>query len=467
MHGSIKKSLGLLLILFLAFLPYSVQAQTSAVTYSTTITYQNIGNDTAHITLLFYPEGSSNPISISRPDLPKGASATVSVGSLGSTAGFKGSAVIKADMQLAVTMTQIPSNTNVKSRPMAAGFIQGSGEIWFLTAYKGSPGSVISIQNLEKSAVNLKLSFYSSSGTVVINKNNIPAGSAAYFDLDTLNELSPNTYNIQVTATKTGSTNIGQIAGLQINRTGDGETAYATESLSQSGKKIYMPVAMCNAINNFSTSYFIYNSSNTESTTVTVTYNSGKKGTLPLTPNYGTWYHACMPSGTVSGFNGWATITSNTTDIIVWGHLKNTGMSASFSGQTVGSNILAVPYALYSTSNYSNGLRQRSIIYIQNLGSSLASGAVKVKYYDKNGKLLGTHSLGSLANGARIESNASKIGSAGAEFGYYSDGTTGGSALIEAPAGSNLMAVVWVHSNPSKSVFRGEAYNAIPILLAP
>ncbi len=465
MQNSIKRSLGLLLVLFLAFLPYSVQAQTTQVAYSTTITYQNIGSDTAHITLLFYPEGSSSPISISRPDLPKGASATVSVGSLGS--GFKGSAVVKSDMQLAVTMTQIPSSTSIKSRPMAAGFIQGSGEIWFLFANKGSPGSVISIQNLEKTAVNLKLTFTASGGSVVINKNNVAAGSAAFFDLDTMNELSPGSYNVNVVATKTGSTNIGNIAGLQMNRTGDGETAYATESISQTGKKIFMPVAMCNAINNFSTSYFVYNTSSTESTTVTVTYNSGKKGTLTLTPNYGTWYHACMPSGTVSGYNGWATITSNTTNIIAWSHIKNTGMSASFSGQTVGSNILAVPYALYSSANYSNGLRQRSIIYIQNLGSSLASGAVKVKYFDKNGKLVGTHSLGSMANGARIESNASKIGSAGAEFGYYSDGTSGGSALIEAPAGSNLMAVVWVHSNPSKGIFRGEAYNAIPILLAP
>jgi hypothetical protein len=437
------------------------------VTYSTTITYQNIGNDTAHITLLFYPEGSSTPISISRPDLPKGASATVSVGSLGSTSGFKGSAVIKADMQLAVTMTQIPSDTSVKSRPMAAGFIQGSGEIWFLFANKSTPGSVISIQNLEKSAVNLKLTFSSTSDSVVINKNNVAGGAAAYFDLDTLNELSPGTYNIHVVATKTGSTNVGQIAGLQLNRTSNGETAYATESFSQLGKKVYMPVAMCNAVSGFSTSYYIYNASSTDNTTVTVQYNSGKKGTLILAPQNGNWYHACNPSGTVSGYNGWATITSNTTDILAWAHLKNTGVSASFTGQTIGSNILAVPYAVYSTANYSNGLHQRSIIYIQNLGSSLASGAVKVKYFDKTGKLIGTHSLGSMANGARIESNASKIGSAGAEFGYYSDGTSGGSALIEAPAGSNLMAAVWVHSNPSKGLYRGEAYNAIPILLAP
>jgi hypothetical protein len=368
MHASIKKSLGLLLVLFLAFLPYSVQAQTAALTYSTTITYQNIGNDTAHITLLFYPEGSSTPISISRPDLPKGASATVSVGSLGSTSGFKGSAVIKADMQLAVTMTQIPSNTSVKSRPMAAGFIQGSGVIWFPFVVKESPGSILSVQNLEKTSINLKLTFHSTNGSVVVSKNNVAAGSAAFFELNQMNELTTTSYDVHVVATKSGSTNTANIAGLQMNRTSGGESTYANESISQLGKKVYMPVAMCNAINGFSTSYYIYNTSSTEKTTVTVTYNSGKKGTLSLSPNYGTWYHACMPSGTSSGYNGWATITSHTTNINAWGHLKNTGMSASYSGQTVGSNKLAVPYALYSTATYSNGLRQRSIIYIQNMG---------------------------------------------------------------------------------------------------
>jgi len=102
-----------------------------------------------------------------------------------------------------------------------------------------------------------------------------------------------------------------------------------------------------------------------------------------------------------------------------------------------------------------------------NLGTSLASGAVKVKYYDKTGKLVGTHSLPAFANGAKVESAANKIGSAGAEFGYYSDGTSGGSALIEGPAGSNLMAAVWAMSNPVKGTLVGEMYNAIPILLAP
>ncbi len=467
MHNSIRRSLGLLLVLILAFLPYKVHAQTSTATYSTTITYQNIGSDTAHVTLLFYPEDSNSPISISRPDLAVGASATVSVGSLGSSTGFRGSAVVKADMQLAVTMTQIPNNSDIKSRPMASGFIQGSSEIWFPFALKETPGTIISVQNVDQKPVNLKLTFYSTNGTVTINKNNVAVGSAAYFNLDTMDELSVGAYDVYVKATRTGSDDIGKIAGLQINQTSSAEGTYATESLSQAGKKIYMPAAMCYGVSGFSTSYYIYNTSLTESTTVTVLYNSGKKGTLTLSPNYGTWYHACMPSGTQSGYNGSAVITSNNTNIIAWGHIKNNGLIASFTGQTVGSNVLAVPYVVYSASKYTNSTRQRTMIYIQNLGSSLAKGAVKVKYYDKNGNLVGTHSLGSMGNGARIESNPTSIGSAGSEFGYYSDGTSGGSAVIEAPAGSNIMAVAWVHWNPSKDLYRGEAYNAIPIMLAP
>lgn len=99
------KCLAIALAFVLSLLPYPVNAQTGTVGFSTTITYQNIGATVAHVTLLFYSEGQSTPISIARPDLPVGASATVAMGSLGTTAGFRGSAVVKSDVQLAVIMT--------------------------------------------------------------------------------------------------------------------------------------------------------------------------------------------------------------------------------------------------------------------------------------------------------------------------------------------------------------------------
>jgi hypothetical protein len=459
----------LILAILLAFIPTPALAQTGTVGFSTVITYQNIGSSTAHITLLFYPEGQSNPISISRPDLPAGASATVATGSIGSGAGFRGSAVVKSDVQLAVTMTQVPSVSTVKSRPMAAGFIQGSSEIWFLYAYKGAPVStVISVQNLDNKPANLTLTFHGGSTPVTLTKNNVPAGTAAFFDLSTIESLGIGYIGtVQVKSVRAGTTTLGKIAGMQLNLTANGDSVYANESVSQVGKKVYMPIALCSALGGMSTSYYVYNTDSSVSTTVTITYSSTKKGTINLAPNQGAWYNACLPSGTTTGYSGHAVVTSSATDILVLGHAKDSGMSATFYGQSVGANILAVPYANYSTSYYTAGTRQRTTLYIMNLGSSLASGAVKVKYYDKNGKLLGTHSLGAIGSGVKVESTPNKIGSAGAEFGYYSDGSTGGSAIIEGPAGSNLMAAVWVVSNPAKGSYIGEMYNAIPLLLAP
>jgi len=463
------RSLALVLAVILAFLPSSAFAQTGTVGFSTVITYQNIGSSTAHITLLFYPEGQSNPISIARPDLPIGASATVATGSIGASAGFRGSAVVKSDVQLAVTMTQIPSVNTAKSRPMATGFIQGTGEIWFLHTYKGSPAStILSVQNLDNKPANLSLSFYGGSSPVEITKNNVPAGTAAYFDLGTLAALNTGYIGtVHIKSVRSGTSTIGKIAGMQLNQTNTGNGVVANDSFSQVGKKVYMPVALCSALGGMSTSYYVYNTDKTTTTTVTIAYSSGKKGTLTLPPTQGAWYNACLPSGTTTGYSGHAVVTSSATDILVLGHAKDAGMSATFYGQSVGSNKLAVPYANYSTSHYTAGTRLRTTIYVMNMGSSLGSGTVKVKYYDKNGKLLGTHSLGSIASGAKVESTPAKIGSAGAEFGYYTDGSTGGSAIVEGPAGSNLMAAVWVVANPAKGSYVGEMYNAIPLLLAP
>ncbi len=462
------KCLAIALAFVLSLLPYPVNAQTGTVGFSTTITYQNIGATVAHVTLLFYSEGQSTPISIARPDLPVGASATVAMGSLGTTAGFRGSAVVKSDVQLAVIMTQIPSVSTAKSRPMATGFIQGSSEIWFLYTYKGSPSTILSIQNLDNKPANLTLEFLGGGTPVTINKTNIAAGNSAYIDLSTISEI-PVGFNgsVHVKSIRAGSTTVGKIAGTQVNLTPTGNGVTANDSFSQVGKKVFMPVALCSALGGMSTSYYVYNTDSTLSTTVKITYSSGKIGTLTLAPNKATWYNACLPSGTVVGYSGHAVVTSSATDILVLGHAKDAGMSATFQGQSVGSNRLAVPYANYSTSYFATGQKQRTTLYVMNLGASLASGAVKVKYYDKTGKLVGTHSLPAIASGGKVKSAANKIGTAGAEFGYYSDGTSGGSALIEGPAGSNLMAAVWAISNPVKGTLVGEMYNAIPILLAP
>ena len=194
---------------------------------------------------------------------------------------------------------------------------------------------------------------------------------------------------------------------------------------------------------------------------VTVTYNSGKFESQSLTSRTGRYFNACTPKSTVSGYSGYATIKSNGPLILAKGVIKNLGVSATFMGQSTGADKLAFPYASYSASQYTTGQRSRTTISVMNLGGNLAAGAVKAKYFGKDGKLIGTYTFPAFASGVRIDTNAAQLGAAGAEFGYYSDGTTGGSVLLEGPAGSSLMAVGFVLNVVSSGVYSGEMYNGI------
>jgi hypothetical protein len=452
----------IVILMFALWPPISVSAESTTVNYTTTITYQNIDTTIAHVTILFYAEGSSSPISIARPDLAPGASATVSVGAMGSgSSGFQGSAVVKSDVKLTVLMMRVPDQNSVYSRPIAAGSTTGTGELWFLNMYTNE--TLFSIQNIDTKTADLTLTFYGGSAPITVTKTKITTGGSQSFDLSEISDLTESYYSaVHVVSHRSGTTVIGKIAGMKMQTNSNYSTNTAIESLIQSGKKLYMPIAICQGTYGTSTTFFVFNPDSSKSTKVTVTYSSGKYQSQTIQALSGSWFHACAPSGTKAGFSGYASITSASTSVMALGVVKEAGIYTDYYGQAVGTYKLSIPYANYSTANFSSGARQRTSISIMNLGSALASGKVKVYYYDKNGKLLGTHSLAALASGAKLDSSPASIGSVGAEFGYYSDGTTGGSAIILGPSGSNLMATTWVTSVTGKSKYVGEIFNAIP-----
>ncbi len=432
--------------------------------FSTTITYQNVGMDIAHITILYYPEGQSTPISIARPDLPVGASATVSIGNLETTpASFKGSAVIKSDVEVAVLMTQIPTTVSIKARPLTGATTKGSASIWLLYVAKNTgTTAILSVQNLDNNPANIKFTFYGGVNPVIISKNNIPVGGSAYVDLADLNDL-PNLYvgSVLVESVRAGNNTPGKITGMSLYSAGTSTDANATESITGGGTTIYMPVAMCYALGGLNSSYFVFNTDPIQSATVTVTYNTGKFESQSLASRTGRFFSACTPKSTASGYSGYATIKSNGPLILAKGLIKNMGVSATYIGQSTGAEKLAFPYALYSASQFSTGQRSQTTISVMNLGGNLAAGAVKAKYFGKDGKLIGTYSFPAFYSGVKIDTNAAQLGAAGAEFGYYSDGTTGGSVILEGPVGSSLMAVGLVLNVVSAGVYSGEMYNGI------
>ena len=439
-----------------------VKAQTSSITFSTAITYQNTGSTIAHVSILFYPAGSTTPVTISRPDLPVGASATVSVGSLNSS-GFKGSAVVKSDGQVSVLMTQIPSSSTVKSRPNATGTNTGTGDFWFMNVAKTTTHTVFSVQNIDSKAADLTLVFYGASTPVTITSTGLAAGASQYFDTATLSTLPSGSYSaVHVIAKRSGTTTTGKIIGTMMQMAADPFYNSSIESLTQTGQTLYFPIARCAGTAGRATKFLVFNTDATDSTSVTIKYSTGQSATVTIAALKGAWFDTCASSASAS-LNGTATVISTQTSIIGVGYYVNGGVNTPFYGMAVGSSKLAAPLVNYSATCWTTGDRQCTEIMIMNLGSALASGAVTVKYYDKNGNLVGTHTQGAIAAGGRAISTAANIGAAGAEFGYYSDGTTGGSVIIEGPNGSNLVADVFTSWIAGTNLYTGDIYNAMPI----
>lgn len=453
----------LLTCVSMAFLPIS-PVQAAGPGFFTRITYQNIGLDTAHVTVLYYPDGSATPVSISQPDLPPGGSQSVDIGkAVPGVVGTAGSAVLKSDMELAILATHIPVSTGISARGMATAPGSGSSKIWLGNLMKIQAGTtILSIQNLDTVPVDVNLTFHGTSAKVTLTRSNIPSGASVAIDLSDVNEIpSPYIGTAVITALQSGTDVPGMISGMAVNFSGSTTEAYSTESIALLSKTIYMPFALCYAMGGMSTTYYVFNPDPTLPATVTVRYNTGKVETQTVAALSQTYFNACKPSGTAAGYSGSAVISSTGPAILSIGTFKLMGMSATFTGQTAGGEMLALPYAPYSTSGYAGGQKSRTTIAVMNLSNSLAAGVVKARFYGRDGTLAGTVSLPAIAAGARVDLTAAQIGTAGAEFGYYSDGSSGGSVVIQGPAGSKLVATALVLNTAGSSAYAGDAYNAV------
>ncbi len=454
-------------------MPGTVAAQAYSTTFTTSITYQNVGTGLATISMLFYPENNGTPIPIARPTLAKDAGTSVFVGSLTAIApGFRGSVVLQSDQPIVATLVQLPQGSaTVKNRALSNGFSTGAANSLIATVLKNKFGSTsrFAVQNIDSVGADLSLSFYDAdtpaNPPIVKTVTNLPAGAAQYFDLGILTGFG-SVFNgsVAISAKKTGTATLGNIVSTVMEMSIAGTAVSAFEGVAGGSKTVYMPSALCNAFGGQNTAYAVQNTSLSSSATVTVTYSNGlKEG--PLTVNAGTKrsFLGCTPVGMPAGFSGSAIVTASGADIVAIGKVSGLGLSTAFVGASSGAAKLALPYVRWSETQYASGARQKTSIAIQNVGGALAAGAVTVSYVDKNGVVVGTHPLGAIASGAKANSNPSNIGAAGAEFGYYGDGTFGGSAVISGPVGSQLVAVARVSSSVPPSSLVAEDYNGIPI----
>src|SRR5947199_10553763 len=76
-------------------------------TFSTSITFQNVGSGTANIAIAYQQENNASSAATYNTTLAAGASSSIFSGSVsGLPAGFQGSAVLSADQPVVATMVQ-------------------------------------------------------------------------------------------------------------------------------------------------------------------------------------------------------------------------------------------------------------------------------------------------------------------------------------------------------------------------
>lgn len=465
----------------------SVNAQGSAygTSFITAITYQNVGSASATINFTFYP-ASGSPITFSKT-LAANAGASLNVGTANELSGFsgQGSAVISSDQPIVATIVQLPQSTTVRNRPLSNGFgsNDGSNNVLIATVLKNqfNQTTKFSVQNADTTNINVTVKFFPVGSSTPIHQDtfSLNVGTARFFDAGGISALGSN-FNGSVTIQANG-----KVVATAIEASTDNSyKVSAFEGVAQGSNTVYMPSALCNfGTNRQRTAYAVQNSGNV-TTTVTVTYKNTSNQTVAtqsasIQPGAKASFLTCSASGIpTSGFNGSAIITSTAAPIVAIGKVSADpsiapSFGTAFIGASGGAKKLAAPYVRWTQSRFDTnpGNRQRANIAIQNVGSN-ESGQIIVKYYDLNGVLIGTHTLGSINPGQKTNSNPISATLAGGqtqdkldEFGYV--GGFGGSATIECTEpGCQIVAVVRISSansatSPSNVV--AEDYNAIPI----
>lgn len=455
-------SIVMVLVLILAGISTTrVEAGAYSTQFTTSVTYQNVGSGPATISLVFYSEASSTGIPITLPELAPLAGTSIYIGSVADiSTGFKGSAVMSSNQPLVSTLVQVPeAGSGVSVRPMSNGFTSGNGYVLVPTVLKNKYdyNSIVSVQNVDSVVADYELFFVPVDGTAIsIETQDVPAGATKYYDLGTMSTI-PAGFNgsLQVFATKDGTTDPALVVASAMELGIAGIGAYAFEGATDFSTLVYMPSALCQKYNADS-SYAVQNTTSAP-IDVTVTYSNGiVDGPHNLLAGAKKSFLGCAVNP--AGFIGSATITA-TGDIVAMGKIYGGGLSTAFLGFTDGASKVALPYVRWTTAHWDDGARQRSYIAIQNVGSDLAAGEVVVNYYNNLGMLVGTATMPAIPAGGKVNSTAETISP---EFGYNADGTYGGSAIVQGPAGSELAVIVRVQTLAGVLTV-GEDYSGIPI----
>jgi hypothetical protein len=467
-----------------------VQAQNAIDTaFATSITYQNVGTAAAQVQFTFYNEkGTGNSVVVTR-NVAANAGSSLFVGGLSGNeqlpAAFRGSAVLSANQPIVATLVQIaqPSATSpVRNRPLSNGFNTASSSVLLATVLKNQfrTSSIFSVQNAEPtSAVDITVNLFDADNPanppITLTETNIPAGSAKYYNLHTLPNITAASFNgsATVTAVRSGTATAANIVASVMELSTDNVAAKAFEGVTTGGTTIYMATALCDAFGDRQRTAYAVQNNDTTAANVTVTYSNGTVANASIDPGKKRSFIAC-DDGSPAGFSGAATITSNANIVVIgkaFAQPAIPGFETAFLGEGAGSPKLAMPYVRWTADpTFASGARQRTFIAIQNVGTAAAND-VAIRYLDANGNVVGTHTIASIAPGAKANStppdatgDAAKLLEFGTPDANPAGIGFGGAVIIEAP-GSQLIAIARVASRvPAQGGIQvAEDYNAMAV----
>lgn len=463
--------IAVLALAFAGFAPKTALAGAYDTAFTTSITYQNVGDaDTTMLDLYFFASpDDTTPIMVSLDPLAAGAGASLFIGSLGDIDdGFQGAAYIQSDQPILATLVQLPQGSaTVKNRALSNGFSFGAPQALIATVLKNTFDATtkFSVQNAGSADTTVEITFYDTSAAEVHSMTqDIAPGAAFYADAGAIGAL-PSGFNGSAVVTA-GAEGLIVAGVMELDNVGIGLKAF--EGVAAGGSLFYMPSALCAVFGGQNTAYAVQNTSLVNDAEVSVTYldNNGDTftdGPYTVGPGAKKSFIACdvMADNTF----GSGVVNSTGADIIAIGKAFGAGLTTAFNGVDVGYEKLALPYVRWATdANYAAGLGQRVFIAIQNIGADIPAGsAITVEYVDRDGVVLGTHTFDDgLASQAKFNSNASSAGLT--EFGYYySPVAFGGSVIITGPAGSELAAIARVSTQVSPGAFVSEDYNGMAV----
>ncbi|HWQ47080.1 MAG TPA: hypothetical protein VN376_09440 [Longilinea sp.] len=391
-------------------------------TWNSAIVVMNPHDVSADFLITYYDSTGIVIASTSLFTLAPMESRTILVGSLAND----GSAVISSNTDLVAVYREVLSNNS--SSPSIytafAGTPAGSSTVYIPSfVHNATTNTLVSVQSLEGSAdVTLTMTFYDASGTATVltlgAMETVHPSSPQFFDA--------NLFTGQLTSTFSGSLVITaadsrQIAAVAEQTTSSGRSIFSAEGVPAGADTVYLPSAMCGYGRYAQHSEFIVMNTSATAGTFTIHYYDAQGNqafTLPSgwtsdsVPAYSSvTINPCsvspaLPSGTLYT----AVITANTGQYAAIGQvLSNNGLQTAHAGVSSvlstcsgGSCWTVLPYVEWSSSIYAI----RTYIALMNVGTTTAS-SVNINYYQANGTLLGTQTVSSIPQYAKVNSNPS------------------------------------------------------------